>query len=120
MTKTIRNGIIYFFMIITLVASLITIRPAEIPSPSSEAPSVDHTSAALPGEIPVSTEFELKLTEGILYFSEYAPDGHPIRQETIDYIDIYSLYQEQLQSLEQGITFKTLESAAEFIQDLGS
>lgn len=122
MTRTAKVSILYFFMAAVLIMALITIRPATKSSPPPENPASDLTSAAanIPKQPSPTSLFELKLSGDILLFTTYGSDGNISQQKTIDYIDIYSLYPEQLQSLQKGIFFKSRESAAEFIQDLGS
>lgn len=122
MTTRIKTGILYFFMAVVLIAALITIRPAASPSsPPANTPAKRAASSIIiPETKPSPSLFELKLTENILYFTFYDDNGSPIEQKTIDYINIYSLYPEQLNSLKKGISFSSQESAAEFIQDLGS
>lgn len=122
MTKTVRTGILYFAMAAILIAALITIRPETKTSPPSDTSPTDQVAptSILPEQDSSPSTFELKLTAETLYFTAYNADGSVSEQKIIDYIDIYSLYTEQLKPLQKGITFKNRESVAEFIQDLGS
>lgn len=121
MTKSVRKGILYLIMTAVIIAALITIRPATSSLPPAKTSAAEHTAKTVvePSREQILT-FKLKLSEGILSFTSYSEDGEPVQQKIIDYIDIYSLYPEQLSALEEGITFSSRESAAEFIQDLGS
>lgn len=121
MINPLRKGILYFLMAAVTTAALITIRPATKALPPTKASVASPLSGAavLPSDNQNQT-FELKLLEGILYFASYTENGEIVQRETIDYIDLYSLYPEQLLTLQKGITFSNKESAAEFIQDLGS
>lgn len=118
MINTVKNGIIYFLTAVILTAALITIRPA--PKTSPDAPVPARQVAAQSQKTGDPTLFELKLIGEVLHFNEYSADGSLFVKKTIDYIDVYSLYPEQSASLQKGIFFKSRESVAEYIQDLGS
>ena len=121
MINPLRKSKLYFLMAAVITAALITIRPATKSLPPTKSSAADLTAETVvePSHEQILT-FKLKLSEGVLFFTSYSEDGQAVHQKIIDYIDIYSLYPEQLSALEKGIAFNSRESAAEFIQDLGS
>ena len=85
---------------------------------------VPETAAAAEySEAPPSAPMQyyyMKSQDGIIYVYSAGEAGDMALMLEIDYIDFRSLTENQRQKLESGITFKSMEDVAEFVQDLGT
>lgn len=88
---------------------------------------VPETAAAAdysePAEVPLPAPMQyyyMKSQDGIIYVYSAGEAGDMALMLEIDYIDFRSLTENQLQKLESGISFSSMEDVAEFVQDLGT
>lgn len=98
------------------ILALLNIRPVAEPSgPPQNIPVNENISVS-----PTETTYLLIVLNGQLLLRSYNEKGELTEQKPIQYIDIYSLYSDQLSQLQKGIFFESAEAVAQYIQDLGS
>lgn len=115
--KTLRL-ILLTIIAILAISGAVNIRPAqEITPPKFEKTSTAEVKAV---PVPAQLSYKLMLENGVIYLYTLDSSGSVKEQKPIDYINIYSLYESQINLLLKGVSFDSREAAAEFIQDLGS
>ncbi len=118
MSKKILSAFLITAIFAVALSAMVTIRPVEenVPAPITETKAAE--TEAVPEPIP--TSYKVILKDGAVCLYTIDESGTELSRKIIDYIDIYSLYDSQLEILRSGAVFDSREAAAEFIQDLGS
>ena len=105
-------------IILAAIIAMVNIRPAaeniSAPSAQSKTAKTEATNA------PAVSGYKVMLSDGAVCLYTLDASGAELDRKIIDYIDIYSLYPSQIDTLLAGANFESREAAAEFIQDLGS
>ncbi|MFA7636272.1 MAG: hypothetical protein WCX81_00760 [Monoglobales bacterium] len=115
--KTLRL-VLLTIIVVLAICGAVKIRPAPEISPSEFKKTSTSEVQAAPQPAPKT--YKLILENGVICLYTLDSAGVAVEQRTIDYINIYALYEAQINQLLKGITFDSREAAAEFIQDLGS
>lgn len=115
--KTLRL-ILLSAIILVATSAAINIRP---PARSMPAPVLQPITSENKTEVS-STPYSYRviLTDGAICLYTLDASGTELGRKIIDYIDVYSLYPSQIDTLLTGVFFNSKEDAAEFIQDLDS
>lgn len=116
MSKKVLFAIIIVALFIVAVIAMFNINPADEALPEIQ----EQISPAAIQPEPAPSNYEIRLTGETLYLYTLDESGSELDKKTIEYIDIYSLQNFQLDTLRNGARFKSREAAAEFIQDLDS
>ncbi|MBR6523580.1 MAG: hypothetical protein IKT39_03100 [Clostridia bacterium] len=118
MSKNTMRRILLPVIILAATVATVNIRPAaeDLTFSSTETKVVRtelHPASSVSG-------YKVMLSDGAVCLYTLDSSGNELDRTIIDYIDIYSLYPSQIDMLLAGANFENRESAAEFIQDLGS
>lgn len=105
-------------IIIAAIIAMVNIRPVaeSVPSKPEQTKTVQTEVAPLPAV----SGYKVMLSDGAVCLYTLDSSGAELGRKVIDYIDVYSLYPSQIETLLAGASFDSREAAAEFIQDLGS
>ena len=118
MSRKTSDKILLPLIIIAAITAMVNIRPAAEGMPSKSEQTKTVQTEVTPA--PVISAYKVMLSDGAVCLYELDSSGAELGRKIIDYIDVYSLYPSQIDTLLAGASFDSREAAAEFIQDLGS
>lgn len=115
--KTLHKILLPVIMLVATLAAF-NIRPVaeNIPLPSVQTKTAQTEVATAPA----ISGYKVMLSDGVVCLYTLDVSGAELDKTIINYIDVYSLYPSQIDTLLAGASFSSREAAAEFIQDLGS
>ena len=105
-------------IIIAAIIAMVNIRPAAENTPGNPQQIKAAQTEVAPE--PAISGYKVMLSDGAVCLYTLDSSGAELGRKVIDYIDVYSLYPSQIETLLAGASFDSREAAAEFIQDLGS
>ena len=118
MSKKTLRIILLPVIILAATSAAINIRPPARSMPAPVTQSETAQTEATPQ--PAVSGYRVMLSDGVICLYTLDASGAELDRKIIDYIDVYSLYPSQINTLLAGASFDSREAAAEFIQDLGS